>query len=300
MLAAALTRAPRRSRPHRDRAAGPRWPRRRTATPGGDRTAGRRGRRQTQHLQRITEHRAGRGHCPHGRVQRVQQPGKQHPHPLGAAGEPAQPPPHRAHRPAQPDRDRAVPTTGGLPQQRGPDHRHPVRPTGQAPRGQQHMCGAAPRATRTPRTTPHPLVPLPQGSPPGVAPGPQLTGAPRAGQPSTGQQPIDLERVRPYHQHRVPPSTKRRPSPTGQGSGGPLRVHDVVTLSSRTHEGQPRKVTPRTSSASTTPTQLHDLSQGVVQQGGPAIPFLIVSHGCFTMSLPYTASCAWRPTCPRL
>jgi hypothetical protein len=54
---------------------------------------GRRGRRQTQHVQRIGEHRASRSDRPGVRVQRVQQPGEQHPHVLRPAREPAQPAP---------------------------------------------------------------------------------------------------------------------------------------------------------------------------------------------------------------
>ena len=144
--------------PSWDRAADHRLPRRRTATPAGARTPGRRGRRQAQHVECIAEHRAGRGHRPRRWFQRVQQPGEQHPHALGAAAEPAQPAPHSAHRPTQPDGDRAVPQTGCLRQQSRADHRHVVRPARQARRGQQHVRGTAPRTARPTRTTPHLLV----------------------------------------------------------------------------------------------------------------------------------------------
>jgi len=39
----------------------------------------------------------------------------------------------------------------------------------------------------------------------------------------TEEELVDLERVRTYHQQRVPPSTKRRPSLPAKEWGGPLR-----------------------------------------------------------------------------
>ena len=105
---------------------------------------------------------------------------------------------------------------------------------------QQHVRGASPRAPRTTRTWTHLRVGFrslaiwhsPRASARRRTPGQRKS--------TTSQDPVDLDRVRTYHQHRVPPSTKQRPSLPVKDSGGPLRFHDVVTLSSRTKKGNPR------------------------------------------------------------
>jgi hypothetical protein len=81
------------------------------------------------------------------------------------------------------------------------------------------------------------LVPDPPR--PGIAPRPQLTTTARAAQFTATKEPVDLDRVRTYHQHRVPPSTKRRPSLPPKEWGGPPRFNDVVTLASPTKKGNP-------------------------------------------------------------
>jgi hypothetical protein len=67
-----------------------------------------------------------------------------------------------------------------------------------------------------------------------MTPRPQLAAAARATQLTDAKERVDLERVRTYHQHRVPPSTKRRPSLPAKEWGGPPRFNEVVTLSSPT------------------------------------------------------------------
>jgi hypothetical protein len=98
--------------------------------------------------------------------------------------------------------------------------------------------------------------------------GPKLAAAARATQLTVTKEPVNLERVRTYHQHRVPPSTKRRPSLPAKGWGGPPRFNDVVTLASPTKKGDPAGLPSTSSSPSMTPNHLHVVSQGVVQHTG--------------------------------
>ena len=72
-----------------------------------------------------------------------------------------------------------------------------------------------------------------------MTPRPQFASAVRTTQLTASQELVDLERVRTYHQQRVPPSTKRRPSHPAKESGGPLRFQNVVTLSSPTKKSNP-------------------------------------------------------------
>jgi hypothetical protein len=72
-----------------------------------------------------------------------------------------------------------------------------------------------------------------------MTPWPQLTGAVRTAELTAVQELVDLERIRTYHQQRVPPSTKRRPSHPAKEWGGPLRFYDIVRLSSPTKKGNP-------------------------------------------------------------
>jgi hypothetical protein len=142
----------------------------------------------------------------------VQQAGEQHPQLLGPLGETAQPATDRARRPTVAGRDRAMTGAGGLGQHGSADHRHPVRPTRQHRGRQQHMRATAARAPGPPRTVPDLPVLLTHRPRLGMPPRPQPARAPRAAQPPRGQRPIDLDRVGPYHQQRVPLRTKRRPS----------------------------------------------------------------------------------------
>ena len=101
------------------------------------------------------------------------------------------------------------------------------------------MSAAALR-TRPPARTNrdnHSLVPNPAF--PRIAPRAELTGVTRTAKCTPSQELVDLERVRTYDQQRVPPSTKRRPFLPAKERGGPLRFHDVVTLSSPTKKGNP-------------------------------------------------------------
>lgn len=69
----------------------------------------------------------------------------------------------------------------------------------------------------------------------------QHSRARRARQLAVPQPPFDLDLIGLYHQHQVPPSTQERPSRLRPRSeaGGPLRVQNVITLSSHTKKGNP-------------------------------------------------------------
>ena len=127
-----------------------------------------------------------------------------------------QPAPHCAHRPTQRRRDRPMPRAGGLGHQGRADHDRRISTTHQHRGADQHMRAPAPRARRTTRT-PHEhhraaarVVVAADATGPGVAPRPQLTGAPRTMKHPTMKESVDLWRVRTYDQQRVSPSTKRR------------------------------------------------------------------------------------------
>jgi hypothetical protein len=61
---------------------------------------------------------------------------------------------------------------------------------------------------------------------------------------------------------KSPFSTKRRPSPSGpRTSGGPLRSHDVVTLSSPTKKGHPPGLPSKTIITANDAEHLHVVSQ---------------------------------------
>ena len=101
------------------------------------------------------------------------------------------------------------------------------------------MRGLALRAQRPARTQRHDTGLVPNPAFPRVPPRPQFSGAARTAKLTTSQELVDLERVRTYHQQRVPPSTKRRPSHPAKDRGGPLRFQNVVTLSSPTNKSNP-------------------------------------------------------------
>jgi hypothetical protein len=120
-------------------------------------------------------------------------------------------------------------------------------------------CAA--RTQRTARTDDHDLGELADAPRPGPTPRAQLRLTTRTAEQTTEQEPVDLDRVRTYHQQWVPPSTKRRPSHPAKEWGGPLRFQDVITLSSPTQKGNPEGLPSTPSSPSTTQNHLQILSQ---------------------------------------
>ena len=101
------------------------------------------------------------------------------------------------------------------------------------------MRAAALRARRTTGTQRHNggLVPDPTFT--RIAPRAQLATATRTAKFTTGQELVDLERVRTYDQQRVPFCTKRRPSlpakEIGRAAAFPRRRQTLVA----NQEGQP-------------------------------------------------------------
>lgn len=63
--------------------------------------------------------------------------------------------------------------------------------------------------------------------------------AARAPQLAPAKTPFDLDLVATYHDHGCLQCTKERPSPPAKEWGGPLRFHNVITLSSHTNKGPP-------------------------------------------------------------
>jgi hypothetical protein len=99
--------------------------------------------------------------------------------------------------------------TGRLRDQCRPDHLDSVRAAQQARHRQQHMPHQTHRAPRPARSQ-HPDTahfPLP-----GMAPRRERARAARARQLTCTQPPLDLDRVRTYHDHGASTSTKQRPS----------------------------------------------------------------------------------------
>jgi hypothetical protein len=91
--------------------------------------------------------------------------------------------------------------------------RDPARPTPAPPRPQP------------PHPTHHPL--------PGMPPRTQHPATPT--HKITSLQPaFDLHRIGTYHHHGCLHDTKQRPSHPAKERGGPLRFHDMLTLSSHT------------------------------------------------------------------
>ena len=171
-------------------------------------------------------------------VKLVEQPGEQRPHALRAPGEPAQPATHRlGGRPNSPrsggDPDRP-PSPAARHRSPGP---HPPGAQASRPATTRACPGTASRrATRTARPD---RVLVSHAPRPGIAPGPQLAG--HSGQRSPPPpDPVDLDRVRTYHRHGCLQAPSNGPPFRSRIRGGPLRFHNVVTLSSRTKKGNPR------------------------------------------------------------
>jgi hypothetical protein len=159
-----------------------------------------------------------------------------------ASSEPAQPTPDRAHRPPEQRGDLAMPSPVGAREQPRPDHRRAVRPTRQHERRQQHMSLRTIRTRRTPRPTQHHGALIPHAPRPRVTPRTKLALTARATQKTAPQQLVDLERVRTYHQHRVPFQHQATALPSGQGMGraAALTGHRHALVANQ--EGQPNRV----------------------------------------------------------
>ena len=126
---------------------------------------------------------------------------------------------------------------------RSPSRSAPPRPPRPRPRGAASTTPPTAHASPdTPSTAPgapqHPdtaHLPLP-----GMAPRREPARTARARQLTCTQPPLDLDRVRTYHDHGCLHQHQATALPSGQGEcGGPLRFQNVVRLSSHTNKEPP-------------------------------------------------------------
>ena len=146
--------------------------------------------------------------------------------------------------------------------QPGEQHPHALRAPGKRRSQPRTVLTGRPATTAT-RRCPRPLLcpaarhrsprPRPPAARAGVTPRAQLTGAARAAQLPADQELVDLERVRTYHQQRVPLHAPSDGPPFRPRIGEGRCFHDVVTLSSPTKKGNPPGCPDQTSSPRTTP-----------------------------------------------